>query len=205
MAIGLNRATFLALALLCAVSGRAEAALALRPLQVQTSQQPIPAQERVLLAHEVGTEARRFEARAGEGREFTWWLPPQADAYTLPLSAGVRVEANDASAIRWLRQGSPWELRELPLLALRYGDRTLVVIVPWPHYAQLVFENRVGVRFSFPPDRNSATPCDIVAQVGRSGDSGSRQDLSKMATGRGGHRGAASPSHTGAQGERICR
>lgn len=35
---------------------------------------------------------------------------------------------------------------------------------PWPHYAELVPEDHVGVRIAFPPGRNNTTPCDIVAQ-----------------------------------------
>jgi hypothetical protein len=87
------------------------------------AQRDRPNQERWVVADEVGTGVRRFEARAGEGREFTWWLPPQADSYVLPVSAGVRVEANDEVAIRWLREVSPWKLRELPLLGLRSGEK----------------------------------------------------------------------------------
>ncbi|HEV2693101.1 MAG TPA: glycoside hydrolase, partial [Verrucomicrobiae bacterium] len=59
--------------------------------------------------------------------------------------------------------GSPWELTELPVIGVRYGTRTAVVIVPWPHYAELVVGERVGVRFKFPTGRTNATPCDIVA------------------------------------------
>jgi hypothetical protein len=64
-------------------------------------------------------------------------------------------------------------LLELPALGARYGDRTLVVIVPWPHYAKLVVEppgvdapdrnTRVGVRIRFPEGRRGATPCEIIA------------------------------------------
>jgi hypothetical protein len=123
----------------------------------------LPGQEIEMALQDLGAEARRFQGRAGEARQFTWWLPPQADAYVLPVSAGVYVRTADATAIRWLREGSPWDLRELPLLGARYGERTLVLIVPWPHYAELVFDERVGVRFSFPEGRNNTTPCDVVA------------------------------------------
>jgi hypothetical protein len=89
----------LAFTLLLPVSGRTEGILneSLRgspeTLRVRAHQpaEPgrpdLPAEERLLLGDELGTEARRFEVRADEGREFTWWLPPQADAYILPLSA----------------------------------------------------------------------------------------------------------------------
>jgi hypothetical protein len=117
-----------------------------------------------IAVQKLGTEPRLLTAKAGEAREFTWWLPPKADAYVLPISAGLNVKAADAGAAQWLRQGSPWDLRELPLLGARYGERTLVLIVPWPHYAELVFGERVGVRFSFPDGRNNATPCNLVAQ-----------------------------------------
>jgi len=36
--------------------------------------------------------------------------------------------------------------------------------VPWPHYAELVIGDRVGVRFKFPVGRTNATPCEIVAR-----------------------------------------
>jgi hypothetical protein len=120
--------------------------------------------ERDLAMDDLRATPRLLAAKAGEGRAFTWWLPPRADAYVLPISAGVCVTAGDETAAQWLRKGSPWDLRELPLLGVRYGERTLVVIVPWPHYAELVFGERVGIRFSFPEGRNNSTPCDVVAQ-----------------------------------------
>jgi len=81
----------------------------------------------------------------------------------LPISAGTLVETSNESLMRWLRDGSPWDLSKLPILGVRYGDRTIVAIVPWPHYAELVTEQRVGVRFKFPPGRSNATPCELVA------------------------------------------
>ena len=99
---------------------------------------------------------------AGPGERFTWWLPPDAEDYVLPLSGGVLVEASRPDLMSWLRQGAPWPLVELPALGARYGDRQVVVVIPWPHYAELVVEDRLGVRFSFPPGRHDATPCAIV-------------------------------------------
>ena len=123
-----------------------------------------PTQQNEIVVEMVSAKPQTFQGRAGEAREFTWWLPPQADAYVLPISAGVCVQAGDELGVQWLRKGSPWDLRELPLLGVRYGERTLVVIVPWPHYAELIFGERIGVRFSFPAGRNNTTPCNLVAQ-----------------------------------------
>ena len=40
----------------------------------------------------------------------------------------------------------------------------MAIIVPWPHYAELVVGDRVGVRFKFPAGRTNVTPCEIVAR-----------------------------------------
>ncbi len=119
---------------------------------------------RELPVAQVTHEARSFRGEADAAGAFTWWLPAGAEAFVLPLSAGVLIEADDAAAMRWLREGSPWELSELPVLGLRLGARTLVAIVPWPHYAELVVGERVGVRFQFPASRTNATPCELVAR-----------------------------------------
>jgi len=105
-----------------------------------------------------------FRERAGDVLEFTWWLPPGAEAYVLPISAGLIVQPTNAGQMAWLRQGSPWGLSQLPAFGARYGERMLVVIVPWPHYAELVTQDRVGVRFAFPEKRNNTTPCEIILQ-----------------------------------------
>jgi len=94
---------------------------------------------------------------------FTWWLPRGADTLILPMAAGIVVDKTNAPLRNWLAQHAPWDLTDLPVVAARYGDQTLVVIVPWPHYAQLLVDDRVGVRFTFPTNRNHATPCDLVA------------------------------------------
>lgn len=93
---------------------------------------------------------------------FTWWLPRNPDALILPMAAGIVVDSTNAPLRNWLAQHAPWDLTDLPVMALRYGDQTLVVIVPWPHYAQLLVGDRVGVCFTFPTNRNYATPRDIV-------------------------------------------
>ena len=108
-------------------------------------------------------EPQRFSAKADESGTFTWRIPPGSDAFILPLAGGVLVETSNVQLMRWLRQGSPWDISELPLIGVRYGQRTAVVIMPWPHYATLVVADQMGVRFSFPPGRNNSTPCDIVA------------------------------------------
>jgi hypothetical protein len=132
-----------------------------------------PEIERQISLSELGAEPRTLAPDTAESANFTWWLPPGADAYVLPISGGVVVDADAAARSTWLRGGSPWSLTRLPVLGVRYGDQTLVVIVPWPHYASIVFptltavesDARVGVRFSFPEDRLLATPRAIVAQL----------------------------------------
>ena len=109
-----------------------------------------------ILGHSV-----RSLAQSGD---FTWWLPQGGDSFVLPMSAGVVVDATNAPLMRWLKDGSPWDLTELPIFGVRYGERTALVIVPWPHYAELVIGDRVGVRFKFPVGRTNATPCEIVAR-----------------------------------------
>jgi len=94
--------------------------------------------ERQILPAEVSSTPVTFPARASDAREFTWWLPPGAEAYVLPISAGLIVPAGDARQMAWLRKDSPWGLTQLPVFGARYGERMLVLIVPWPHYAELV-------------------------------------------------------------------
>ncbi len=106
---------------------------------------------------------RLYQSVMGESGEFTWWLPRGADAYVLPISAGVVVDASRSDLMSWLRKGSPWSLTELPIVGARYGNQTLVLIVPSPHYADLVVEDRVGVRFSFSKARHPDGRCEIVA------------------------------------------
>ena len=84
-----------------------------------------------------------FKAPADESEPFTWWLPPKADRYVLPINAGVVVETSQKNMMQWLQKGSPWRLTELPAFGVVYGDRMVVVIVPWPHYAELLVEDRV--------------------------------------------------------------
>lgn len=104
-----------------------------------------------------------FRSEVAESGEVTWWLPSDADEFVLPISAGVIVDAKDAELMDWLRKGSPWSLTQLPAFGLRFGDRTLVVIVPWPQYAELIVKERIGVRFSFPKGRRNATPSELIA------------------------------------------
>lgn len=117
-----------------------------------------------LLESQLSDQPRSFSSKATESVAFTWWLPQGGDSFVLPVSAGVVVDATNAPLMRWLKDSSPWELLELPVFGVRYGERTAMVIVPWPHYAELVIGDRVGVRFKFPPGRTNATPCEIVAR-----------------------------------------
>lgn len=117
-----------------------------------------------LSLNQLSESPKSFRAQADLSGEFTWWLPAGADAFVLPMSAGGLVDTTNAPLLRWLKEGSPWELTELPILGVRYGERTAAVIVPWPHYAELVVAARIGVRFQFPVDRTNATPCEILAR-----------------------------------------
>lgn len=121
------------------------------------------ADERPIKLSEVRDIPVSFRSAVGESGEVTWWLPSEADDFVLPISAGVIVDAKDAELMDWLRKGSPWSLTQLPVFGLRFGDRTLVVIVPWPQYAELFVEKQIGVRFSFPKGRRNATPAELVA------------------------------------------
>ena len=117
-----------------------------------------------LLASQLSDHPRSFSSKPTQSGDFTWWLPQGGDSFVLPMSAGVVVDATNAPLMRWLKDGSPWDLTELPIFGVRYGERTALVIVPWPHYAELVIGDRVGVRFKFPVGRTNATPCEIVAR-----------------------------------------
>ncbi len=126
--------------------------------------QILTAAEREIPMAELSAAPAVLNAEADATRSFTWWLPDGAEAFVLPLSAGVEVAAKEVNQQHWLKVGSPWGLTDLPVLGARYGERTLVVIVPWPHYAELVVAERLGVRFQFPEGRANVTPCQIVAQ-----------------------------------------
>ena len=106
-------------------------------------------EERTLRLSEVTDTALSFRSEVGEDGEFTWWLPDGALEYVLPISAGVVVDVSRSDLMLWLRAGSPWSLSELPALGLRYDDEMLIVITPWPHYAELIIADRVesGGRF----------------------------------------------------------
>jgi hypothetical protein len=105
-----------------------------------------------------------IQSRIDDSGQLTWWLPEGADEYILPISAGVAVDTSRADLMAWLRAGSPWPLTELPTLGARYGQDILVLIIPAPHYAELVVEDRVGIRFSFPKSRIPAAPVEVIAQ-----------------------------------------
>ena len=119
--------------------------------------------EREILLTQVGTQPAGFKAEATQTGNFTWWMPPGAEALVLPIADGLFVETTNAPIMDWLKKNSPWGLVELPVFGVRYGDRMLVVIVPWPQYAELVVGNRIGVRFAWPRDRGNATPLELVA------------------------------------------
>ncbi len=120
-------------------------------------------QDKALRLADITEKPVSLHSEIGGSREFTWWLPGGADEYVLPISAGVVVNASRLDLLRWLRDGSPWSLLELPALGLRYGDQMLVVIVPWPHDAELIVQDRIGIRYSLPKGRPGDAPCEIVA------------------------------------------
>lgn len=122
------------------------------------------AEERTLPLAEITTNAIAFRAEVGESGQFTWWLPAGAVEFVLPISAGISVDPARPELMRLLQNGSPWSLTELPTLGLRFGDQLLVVIVPWPNYAELTVTDRLGIRFSLPKGRHAAAPAEIVAQ-----------------------------------------
>ncbi len=124
--------------------------------------QPAQPEGRELRFEDMTDKPVSFQSEIGESGEFTWWLPAGATEYVLPISAGVVVDASRSDLMRWLRDGSPWSLLDLPVLGLRYSNQTLVVIVPWPHYAELIVQDRIGIRYSFPKGRHQAAPCEIV-------------------------------------------
>src|SRR5262245_3792296 len=93
--------------------------------------------ERELAEEELSATPRLFKAAAGDSDELIWWFPPKADAFVIPISAGVLVERTNEALMGWFKEGSPWDLSKLPVVGARYKDRTMVVIIPWPHYAEL--------------------------------------------------------------------
>jgi hypothetical protein len=92
--------------------------------------------EREMPLSALGSDPGRLRPESADASEFTWWFPSGFDAVIAPISAGVIVEESHTNLMHWLRNGSPWSLSELPILGVRYGTRTAVVIVPWPHYAE---------------------------------------------------------------------
>jgi len=116
-----------------------------------------------VLVRPTGTKLQRFEAHPDQHGRATFTLPIGADAYIAPFSAGVRIPTSDPAAMNWLRRNSPWEMLELPLFGARYGDRTLTIILPWPHYAQLTVDDGVRITFAMPERRHDAAPCAVLA------------------------------------------
>ena len=121
--------------------------------------------ERTLSLTEITSQPTTFRADVSESGQFTWWLPAGADEYVLPITAGITVDPARSDLMRMLENGSPWSITELPALGLRYGDRLLLVIVPSPHYAELIVTNRLGIRFSMPKGHHTAAPAEIFVQL----------------------------------------
>ena len=119
---------------------------------------PIEGQEKLVAIEAVGPGSQWLEAKAGGRRQLTWWFPEGASMLYLPISGGIQIDWRQRDRWPFLQHRSPWDLRELPLIGVQYGDRTLAVIIPWPHYASLVLKNRIGIRFSYPEGRNNVDP-----------------------------------------------
>ena len=124
----------------------------------------VQAKEKTISLDAITRHPLTLEAEADESRVLTWWLPSGFDVLTLPMSGGVRFDWSDSRESSFLKQRNEWDMKELPLLGARYGAQTLALYIPWPHYATLVTEEKVGLRFSFPEGRNNTTPCNVVAQ-----------------------------------------
>ncbi len=122
-----------------------------------------PPGEGELQLSDLDRQARTFSPEAAGWKEWTWWLPAGFERLVLPVSGGVVVESRDRELLEWAGRGSPWSLNQLPVVGASYGGRMAVVIVPWPHYAELLVGERVGVKFTFPPGREGATPGELVA------------------------------------------
>ncbi len=127
------------------------------------------AEERTLTLNQISNSPTVLKAEVGDSGQFTWWLPAGADEYVLPISAGIVVNPARAEQMRFLTNDSPWSLTDLPVLGARYRDKLIVVIVPWPSYAELVISNRIGIQFTLPKGRPTAAPVEIVVQQ-RAGD-----------------------------------
>ncbi|MHC1767385.1 MAG: glycoside hydrolase [Verrucomicrobiia bacterium] len=119
--------------------------------------------EREIPLAQIGAKPVSFKGEVTDAGEFTWWLPSGGDTMVLPVADGIVVDTANAELMQWLRKGSPWGLAQLPTFGIRYGSRMLVVIVPWPHYAELVVNGRVGVKFSWRRNRENAAPLEVVA------------------------------------------
>ncbi|MBK8978094.1 MAG: hypothetical protein IPM29_19490 [Planctomycetes bacterium] len=109
------------------------------------------------------TEPCRLDQEPDADGRAAFWLPPGADALVLPCAGGLELPCDDPAAMRWLAATAPFELVELPLLGARYGDRMLVLILPWPQYATLQVGARIGVVFDLPAGRRDAAPCALLA------------------------------------------
>lgn len=119
-------------------------------------------QERTICIADVNAGYSSFSSIIDEPGTFTWWFPVGADEFILPISAGIVVNTSNKEMMLWLAKNSPWSCTELPLLGVRYNDQIIIAIIPWPHYAVLVINKQLGIRFEFPTGRSQVTPNEIV-------------------------------------------
>jgi hypothetical protein len=118
--------------------------------------------EKSIVLEDIGDTPTTLSAEIGTDDHVTWWLPDNADAYVLPISGGIEVQASNHALVKMLRERSPWSLTTLPAVGARYGNLMIVVIIPWPHYAELVVSDKLGIRYAFPSGRKTASPCEVV-------------------------------------------
>lgn len=126
--------------------------------------------ERAFQIDDFTTEFTIFKSDVDESGDFTWRFPPGADEFILPISGVVLIDTSRDDLMKWLRKGSPWSLNELPVFGIRYGDEMIIAIVPWALYAELVVDESIGVKYSFPEKRHDASPCGIMVVKRKSGD-----------------------------------
>lgn len=123
----------------------------------------------VLAGSEIQLESSDFstdftiQLQATDSTEMvTWWFPEGATSFKLPIAAGVEVDPKNPAQIKWLLESRSWSLMELPVLGANYGDQTLIIIAPWPHYGKIVAGKSLGIRIELPPGRLDASPVEIV-------------------------------------------
>lgn len=118
--------------------------------------------ERQLNSSNFSESPKRQIQKVNESGMVTWWFPDGADSYILPLAAGVEVDPSDPNHRQWLEKTPSIPLIGLPVVGATYGNDTLVMIAPWPHYGKVIIEDKLGIQFDLPEDRLHASPTDVI-------------------------------------------